>query len=204
MGAVPADHRPLTTRCILGIKAIDLRRGIAVEYNNKLYVVHDFAKVSKGNWRSFMQVKLKDTGTGNIIEQRFRVDDLLEPAFLETKPMEYLYSEQDTHFFMDLADFDQLELKGDVVGDAVQYLKPNTQVQITIYQGKPFSVQLPNTVELTITDCPPSVKGATVSNVGKDATLETGLVINVPDFISQGTLIKVDTRTGEYLGRVND
>ena len=188
----------------MGIKAIDLRRGIAVEYNQKLYVVHDFAKVSKGNWRSFMQVKLKDNGTGNIIEQRFRVDDLLEPAYLETKPMEYLYSDQGTHHFMDLTDFDQLELKGDVVGDAVQYLKPNTQVQITIYQGKPFSVQLPNTVELTITDCPPSVKGATVSNVGKDATLETGLVINVPDFITQGTLIRVDTRTGEYLGRVND
>jgi elongation factor P len=188
----------------MAIRAIDLRRGIAVEYNNKLYVVHDFAKVSKGNWRSFMQVKLKDTQTGSIIEQRFRVDDQLEQAFLDTKPMEYLYSETDRHYFMNLEDFDQMELTGDVVGEAVQYLKPNTQVQLTMYQGKPFSIQLPNTVELTIVDCPPSVKGATVSNVGKDATLETGLVINVPDFITQGTLIKVDTRTGEYLGRVND
>lgn len=188
----------------MAIKAIDLRRGMAVEYNNKLYVVHDFMKVSKGNWRSFMQVKLKDTGTGSIIEQRFRVDDTLEQAFLETKPMEYLYSEGQKHFFMNLEDYDQLELSGDVVGEAVQYLKPNTQVQITMYQGKPFSVELPNTVELQITDCPPQVKGATVSNVGKDATLETGLVINVPDFITQGTVVKVDTRTGEYLGRVND
>ena len=187
----------------MAIKAIDLRRGMAVEYNSKLYVVHDFMKVSKGNWRSFMQVKLKDTGTGAIIEQRFRVDEPLEQAFLDQKDYEYLYSEADTHHFMKLDDYDQIELTGDVVGDAVQYLKPNTQVQITMYQGRPFSVQLPNTVELSITDCPPSVKGATVSNVGKTATLETGLQINVPDFIEQGTVIKVDTRTGEYLGRVN-
>jgi elongation factor P len=188
----------------MGIKAIDLRRGVAVEWNNKLYTVHDFAKVSKGNWRSFMQVKLRDTGTGSIIEQRFRVDDELQQAFLDQKPMEYLYSEQGKHHFMDLNDYDQIELSGDVVGEAVQYLKPNTQVQITMYQGKPFSVELPNTVELQIVDCPPSIKGATVSNVGKDAKLETGLVINVPDFIEQGTVVKVDTRTGEYLGRVND
>ncbi|MGC8540657.1 MAG: elongation factor P [Phycisphaerae bacterium] len=188
----------------MSIKAIDLRRGVAVEYNNKLYVVHDFAKVSKGNWRSFMQVKLKDTQTGSIIEQRFRVDDTLEQAFLDQKPMEYLYSDTTTHYFMDLTDFEQLELSGDVVGEAVKYLKPNTQVQITMYQGKPFSVELPNTVELEITDCPPSIKGATVSNVGKDATLETGMILNVPDFISQGTVVRVDTRTGEYLGRVND
>jgi elongation factor P len=188
----------------MAIKAIDLRRGTAVEYNNKLYVVHDFAKVSKGNWRSFMQVKLKDTQTGSIIEQRFRVDDTLEPAFLDQKPMEYLYSDTTTHYFMDMNDYEQLELSGDVVGEAVQYLQPNTQVQITMYQGKPFSVQLPNTVELQIVECPPSIKGATVSNVGKDAKLETGLVINVPDFIEQGTKVKVDTRTGEYLGRVND
>jgi elongation factor P len=188
----------------MSIKAIDLRRGVAVEYNNKLYVVHDFAKVSKGNWRSFMQVKLKDTQTGSIIEQRFRVDDTLEQAFLDQKPMEYLYSDATTHYFMDLNDFEQLELSGDVVGEAVKYLKPNTQVQITMYQGKPFSVELPNTVELEITDCPPSIKGATVSNVGKDATLETGMIINVPDFIAQGTVVRVDTRTGEYLGRVND
>ena len=188
----------------MGIKAIDLRRGIAVEYNNKLYVVHDFAKVSKGNWRSFMQVKLKDTQTGSIIEQRFRVDDNLEQAFLEQKAVEYLYSEGSTHHFMDMTDYEQLELSGDVVGDAVKYLKPNTQVQITMYQGKPFSVELPNTVELEVKDCPPSIKGATVSNVGKDATLETGLVINLPDFITKGTIVRVDTRTGEYLGRVND
>ena len=188
----------------MGIRAIDLRRGIAVEYNNKLYVVHDFAKVSKGNWRSFMQVKLKDTATGNVVEQRFRVDDLLEQAFLETKPMEYLYSDNGTHHFMNTEDYDQIELNSEVVGEAVGYLKPNTPVQVTMYQGKPFSIELPNTVELKITDCPPSVKGATVSNVGKDATLETGLVINVPDFITQGTVVKVDTRTGEYLGRAND
>lgn len=188
----------------MAIRAIDLRRGIAVEYNNKLYVVHDFAKVSKGNWRSFMQVKLKDVQTGSIIEQRFRVDDTLEQAFMETKPMEYLYSDGNTHYFMDQQTFDQLELYDDVVGDSKFYLKPNTPVQVTLYQGKPFSVELPNTVELEIIDCPPSVKGATVSNVGKDAKLETGLVINVPDFISQGTVVKVDTRTGEYLGRVND
>ncbi len=105
---------------------------------------------------------------------------------------------------MNLEDYDQIELSGEVVGEAVKYLKPNTQVQITMYQGKPFSVELPNTVELTITECPPSIKGATVSNVGKDATMETGLIVNVPDFIEQGTIIKVDTRSGEYLGRVND
>lgn len=187
----------------MGIRAIDLRRGIAVEWSGKLYVVHDFAKVSKGNWRSFMQVKLKDVQTGNIFEQRFRVDDLLEQAFMETKPMEYLYSETGTHYFMDQQTYDQLELGDDVVGDSKLYLKPNTPVQITMYQGKPFSIELPNTVELEIVDCPPSVKGATVSNVGKDAKLETGLILNVPDFISQGTVIKVDTRTGEYLGRAN-
>ncbi|MEI7767810.1 MAG: elongation factor P [Phycisphaerae bacterium] len=187
----------------MAIKAIDLRRGIAVEYNNKLYVVHDFMKVSKGNWRSFMQVKLKDTQTGSIIEQRFRVDDQLEQAFLDTREYEYLYSETKTHYFMDLIDFEQLELGDDVVGESILYLKPNTKVQITMYQGKPFSVELPNTVELEIKDCPPNVKGGTATNVGKEATMETGLKINVPDFLNIGTLIKIDTRTGEYLGRVN-
>jgi elongation factor P len=151
-----------------------------------------------------MQVKLKDVQTGSIIEQRFRVDDQLEQAFMETKPMEYLYSDAATHYFMDQATYDQLELGDDVVGDGKFYLKPNTAVQITMYQGKPFSVELPNTVELKIVDCPPSMKGATVSNVGKDAKLETGLTINVPDFITQGTVVRVDTRTGEYLGRAND
>jgi len=95
----------------MGIKAIDLRRGIAVEWNNKLYTVHDFAKVSKGNWRSFMQVKLRDTATGSIIEQRFRVDDELEQAFLDQKAMEYLYSEGDKHHFMNLEDFDQILIR---------------------------------------------------------------------------------------------
>jgi len=188
----------------MAIQAIDLRRGIAVEYNGKLYVVHDFAKVSKGNWRSFMQVKLKDAMSGRIIEQRFRVDELLEPAFMEQKQMEYLYSDGTTHHFMDSTTFDQMELGDDVVGEAKNYLKPNTPVTITMYQGKPFSIGLPNTIDLEIVDCPPSMKGATVSNVGKDAKLETGLVVNVPDFITQGTVVRVDTRTGEYLGRATD
>ena len=186
------------------IKAIDLRRGMAVIWKDQIWTVHDIQKVSKGNWRSFMQIKFKNLMTGQIIDDRFRVDEQLEQPFLDKKPMEYLYSSgPQQHVLMDNATFEQITVGEDVISDeSIKYLKPNEQVTVMLNSGKVISVELPNTVDLEVTDTPPGIKGATATNQYKEATLETGLRVQVPPFIEVGDVVRVDTRSGEYTERV--
>jgi len=183
-------------------KAVELRRGQAVNYENDAYLIIETEHVAKGNKRSYMQVKMRNLKTGQLIERRFRVNDELESAFLEKKEMEYLYSDGSGHVLMDLQSYDQTTISNEMMGDGAQYLKPNTAVEAVIIDGEVVGIELPHSVELKVSETPPAIKGATATNQNKDATLETGLRVKVPPFVEEGELVRVDTRSGQYIERV--
>lgn len=183
------------------IKASELARGKVVVYEGKMYTVKDLTHVSKGNWRSYMQVKLKDFKTGQIIDQRFNMDDRIETAFVQTKEYEYLYRDGAEFVLADTETYDQIPVDEEMFGDSFKFLKENMRVTCAIVDGKIVSLELPNTVELKVIDTPPVVKGATATNQPKDAELEGGARVRVPAFIQVGEVVRVDTRTGEYIER---
>ncbi len=183
------------------IKASEIRKGQVIQWENALYTVSDIQRVSKGNWRSYLQAKLKLIKTGQVIDVRFAVDDRIETPFVDTKPYEFLYRDGDGYVLMEQMTFEQMTVPGDVMGDANLYLKGNEIVTCSMIDGKVVSIELPNTVELKVVDTPPAIKGATATNQMKDATLETGLRVRVPPFIANGEMVRVDTRSGEYLER---
>ncbi|MDX2199072.1 MAG: elongation factor P [Phycisphaerae bacterium] len=183
------------------IKASELRKGRVVMHEGQLYNVADITRVSKGNWRSYLQAKLKSLKSGQLLDVRYAVDDRVETPFVEGKEYEYLYREGDEYVLMDKQTYDQVHVSSDVMGDAHYYLKGNEAIQAQIIDGAIVGVELPNVVELKVVDTPPVVKGATATNQTKDADLETGLRVKVPPFIDIGEMLRVDTRTGEYLER---
>lgn len=183
------------------IKAVDMRKGMAVIHEGEIHTVHECQHVAKGNKRSYMQASLKSLLSGSILNIRFRVDDTLEQPFIEKKEYEFLYQQGDQLVLMDTTTYDQINVEKDLFGDQIGYLKPNQRVSAEIHEGRIISVALPNVVELEVTDTPPVVKGATATNQNKDATLETGIVVKVPPFIAIGETLRIDTRSGEYLER---
>jgi elongation factor P len=166
-----------------------------------LYQCLDRDLNTPGNWRAILQLKLKNLKTGSITMNRVRPQDKVEVAFLEKKPMQYLYKEGDDHIFMDMETYEQFPLAKDLIEDQIGYLKENETILVTAYEGKPLGVELPATVELKVIETEPAVKGATAAAQYKPATLETGIKVTVPPFIAIGEVIQVDTRTGEYLAR---
>jgi len=183
------------------IKAVDLRKGRTILHDGQLVVVHEVQHVAKGNKRSHMQAKLKNLKSGIMSDVRFSVDDKVEIPFVESKEYEYLYREGENYIVMDMESFDQVSVNPVIVGDASQWLTPNVRVSCQMYSGQMISFELPHVVELTVTDTPPVVKGATATNQSKEAILETGAKLRVPPFVETGTRIRVDTRTGEYIER---
>jgi elongation factor P len=183
------------------IKAIDLRRGMAVNFKDGIWVCVDNQKVAKGNWRSYQVIQLKNLKTGQLIEDRFRVEEPFEQAILDRKEMEYLYSDSTSHVVMDGDSYEQVHLPVELIGDQKVYLVPNITLQVAFVDGKPVTVELPNTVELTVVQAPPQVKSATATSQMKDALCEGGARIKVPPFIEIGGKVKVDTRTGQYISR---
>lgn len=183
------------------LKAVDLRKGKTIIYEGEPFVVHEAKHVAKGNKRSYMQTKIKNLKSGTMSEVRFRVDDTVEVPFVESKEYEYLYREGDNLIVMDTETFDQIPVDVNLLGDAKDFLTPNIKVSCQIFDGLMISFELPHVVELTVTDAPPVVKGATATNQNKEAILETGATIRVPPFIDTGEKIRVDTRTGEYIER---
>jgi elongation factor P len=183
------------------IKAMELRKGKLVSHEGTLYTVHSAQHVAKGNKRSYIQAKLKAVKTGNLQDVRFSVDDRLETPYIESKPYEYLYRDGEDFVLMDPQSFDQVHVSAGVMEGAEHFLKGNELVQLAVVDGEVVTAELPNTVELDVTDTTPAIKGATATNQNKDATLETGLRIKVPPFIENGERVRVDTRTGEYLER---
>jgi elongation factor P len=166
------------------------------------YVVVDFAHHTPGNLRAMVQTKLRNMNSGSLIDKRLRSVDQIEVPYVETKEYEYLYSAGDEHVFMDSETYDQLNFSPDIIGTAMQYLLPNSKVMVKYINDKPVSIEIPDSVDLAVTDTPPELKGATATNQYKEATLETGLKVQVPPFIKPGERIRIDTRTSEYIERV--
>ena len=183
------------------IKAVELRKGRTILFEGNAAVVHEAKHVAKGNKRSYMQTKIKNLKTGSLTEVRFRVDEMLEIPFIESKDYEYLYREGDSYIIMDLETFDQIPIDADLLGDVGIWLKPNEKISGQLLDGQMISVELPHIVTLEVSDTPPAIKGATATNQLKEAILETGAKVRVPPFIGPGMRINVDTRTGSYVER---
>jgi elongation factor P len=179
-----------------------VRKGmVLVGDDGQLYAVLDRDLNTPGNWRAILQLKLRNLKTGSITLNRVRPEDRVEQAYLDKRPMQYLYKDGNSYVFMDKENYDQVTLSAELVGDLILYLKENDDCQVTFYDGKALSIEPPATVELKVIETEPSVKGATAAAQSKPATLETGLKIAVPPFIGTGEIIQIDTRTGEYIRR---
>lgn len=184
------------------IPATHLRPGMLITYEGELHRVTNVVHVTPGNWRGMVQTKLRNLRSGTQKENRFRSEDKVDRITLEQHEMEFLYQADDQYHFMNTGTYEQVALTSDTLGDAVHYLVPNLRVQVEFFEGTtPVAVAVPKTVDLRITDTAPGLKGATVTNVLKPATTETGLVVPVPPFLDIGDVIRVDTESGEYLSR---
>jgi elongation factor P len=183
------------------MQANDLRKGMIVIWNGDLCKVLEFHHHTPGNLRAMVQAKLRNLRTGNQFEHRFRSQDEVEQAWIDQHEMEYMYSDGHAHHFMNTENFEQIALDREVLRDAVSYLTSNARIMIEFHESTPMGVELPKTVDLRVTDTAPGLKSATVTNVLKPATTETGLVVPVPNFINTGDVIRVDTETGAYLSR---
>lgn len=183
------------------INATDIRNGMMIKHEGELYIVTEFQHHTPGNLRAMVQAKLKSLKQGNVIQKRFRASDKIEKVFMDYRTMEYLYHDGQNYCMMDTETFEQVFLPGDVLDDYAPYMPLNSTVKVGFYEGRPVSVELPTTVALKVVETTPSTKGDTVTNVFKPAKLETDLEVKVPLFINEGDVVKVDTRTGEFLSR---
>jgi elongation factor P len=183
------------------LKATEIRRGMVITMEGVNFVVVDFAHHTPGNLRAMVQTKLRNMNTGSLIEKRLRSVDQIEVPYVEAKEYEYLYSSGDEHVFMDTESYDQLSFSPEIIGTAMDYLLPNSRVMVKYINDKPVSIEIPDFVELAVSDTPPTLAGATATNQYKEATLETGLKVTVPPFVKPGERIRIDTRSGEYLER---
>ena len=183
------------------ISAGEFRKGITVEIDDGVWVIVDFQHVKPGKRAAFVRTKIKNVVTGNVLERTFNPTERMPRAHVESKDMQYLYADGDLYYFMDNETYEQLPLSKDLVEDALKFIKENMDVQVKFFKGSAFSVEPPNFVELEVTQTDPGFKGDTATAGTKPATLETGAVVQVPMFIDQGEIIRVDTRTGEYMSR---
>ncbi|GAB4382632.1 MAG: elongation factor P [Phycisphaerales bacterium] len=184
------------------MKANDLRTGVAVSLDGRLFVVTKTDHVKPGKGPAYIQAKLRDVTGAGTIERRFNSSDSVDVVTLDKRTMEYLYSDADGATFMDQDTFEQVILTPDVLQDALLYLAPNAVATVLFHEDKPILMELPAAVEVTVVDTPPGIKGATVTNQLKEATCDTGLKTKVPAFIEPGEKIKVSTEDGSYLSRV--
>lgn len=184
------------------ISAGDFKKGITFEMDGQVYQVLDFQHVKPGKGAAFVRTKYKNIVTGATQERAFNPSDKFPRAHIETKEMQYLYDDGDLYYFMDSETYEQVPLGKDMVEDAILYLRPNDTATIKFFKGNAFSVDPPNFVELEVVDTEPGFKGDTAQNTTKPATLETGAVVHVPLFVEAGDVVRVDTRTGEYMSRV--
>jgi len=185
----------------MAIPATQMRPGMIIKHNKDLHSVFTVEHRTPGNLRAFIQAKLRNLRTGAMFEHRFRSADPIDRVVVDEIPMEYLYQDGDNYYFMNTETFDQIHLNREVLGDSVEYLIPNLQIEVSFYDGKAVGIELPQTVELTVVETEPGLKSATASSVTKPAKLETGLVVQVPPFINEGEKIRVDTAEGAYLSR---
>lgn len=184
------------------VLAGDFRNGVTIEYEGNVYQIIEFQHVKPGKGAAFVRTKLKNVINGGVVEKSFRPSEKVENAHIDRKDMQYLYADDDFYHFMDVETYDQIDLTKDFVGDTLRFVKENEMCKVCSYKGNVFAVEPPLFVELEITETEPGVKGDTATGASKPATVETGAVVYVPLFVNQGDIIKIDTRTGEYLSRV--
>jgi elongation factor P len=185
----------------VAISATEMKNGQAILVDGEIHIVVGRQHTKPGKGGTFIQAKLKKLSTGQVLDRRFRSADKVETAFLEKKEMQYSYTAEGKHFFLDPETFDQVPIDANLIGDAIGYLKSGTPCQVMYHEGKAVTVDLPNTVDLEVKETSPVIKGATATNQYKPATLETGVKVSVPPFIERGETIRIDTRTGEYVER---
>ncbi len=185
----------------MAIPATQMRPGMIIKHNNELHAVFSVEHRTPGNLRAFIQAKLRNLRTGAMFEHRFRSPDPIERVIVDDVSMDFLYSDGDDYYFMNTENYEQTHLKRDTLGDSVEYLIPNLQIKVSFFDGVAVGIELPQTVEMTVVQTEPGLKSATASSVTKPATLETGLVVQVPPFINEGEKIRVDTAEGAYLSR---
>jgi len=183
------------------ISSTQLRPGMIIKFNNDLFTVFSMTHRTPGNLRGFVQARMRNLRSGTMIEHRFSSEDKVEKAQLDEHEMEYLYDDGEYYYFMNTENYEQMHLMKDLLGDATQYLIPQLKVKVEFYEGKPLGVELPASVDLLVVETEPGLKGATVSNVTKPAKTETGLVVQVPAFITEGEKIRVSTAEGTYQER---
>jgi elongation factor P len=183
------------------IQATRLKKGNLIKMGEDLFRILDLQHVTPGNLRGFVRVKMRNIRNGTLADNRFRSEDVVERATLDEREMQYLYQDGDDYCFMDTTTFDQIHMSSEALGDSVHYLKGEMTIAVEFYGTEPVGIELPQTVDLKVVDTAPGIKGATASNQIKPATLETGLVVNVPPFVNSGDMIRVNTETGEYLSR---
>lgn len=184
------------------ISTNEFHTGLTIEVGGDVYTVVEFQHVKPGKGAAFVRSKLRNLRSGAVVEKTFRAGEKVARARIDYCKMQYIYNDGESYYFMDNETYDQLSLQQDQLGDAVQYLKDNMNLEVMLYQGEVIGVELPNFVELKVTETEPGVKGDTASGATKLATLESGMIVQVPLFINKGDVLKIDTRTGEYLERV--
>ncbi|HWC10110.1 MAG TPA: elongation factor P [Acidimicrobiales bacterium] len=195
---VPAQY----ARAAMNVSTNDLKNGMALDLPDGLFTVVEFQHVKPGKGGAFVRTKLKNVRTGAVLDRTYRADEKLEQAIIDKREMQYLYREGDHHVFMDTSTYDQLHVDVPALGNADTFLKEGDSAVLQMYGADVVGIDLPASVELTVTETEPGLQGDRVSGARKAATLETGLVVSVPLFVNSGDRIKVDTRSGEYLTRV--
>ncbi len=183
------------------ISTNDLRNGITIQIDGDIFVVLDSQHVKPGKGAAFVKAKIKNLRTGAIFEKTFNAGVKVETAHIDKKPMQYLYSMNDTYYFMNMETYEQIEISKDQIGDSANYLKENGEVSITSFEGEILGIDLPDKIDLVVTHTEPAVKGNTTNNALKDATVETGLLVRVPLFIEEGETITISTSDGKYVSR---
>ncbi|MEE8130733.1 MAG: elongation factor P [Vicinamibacterales bacterium] len=184
------------------VPATRLRKGMLIKRNADLFRILDLNHMTPGNKRGFVQCRLRNVRSGTLIDHKFRSEDSVERATLDSRRMQFLYADGDAYHFMDTETFEQIRLTRDTLGDAVQYLLPDSVITVELFEEAPVGISLPLTVDLAVVETAPAIKGATASAQLKPAQLETGLVVQVPPFVANGDRIRVNTETGEYQARV--
>ncbi|MCE9636882.1 MAG: elongation factor P [Planctomycetes bacterium] len=184
--------------------ATEMKKGMVIQHEGDLWRCLETQHVTPGNWRGMVQATLRNLRTGSKHEMRFRSTDKIEPAFIEIAQMQYSYKDRGFFVFMNTETFEETSVEAELLGEGVQFLTEGLVVNVQLHDGKPVGLDLPASVTLTVKETTPGVRGDTVNNTRKDAVLETGLAVKIPLFIGEGEKVRVDTRTGEFMERVNE
>jgi elongation factor P len=183
------------------MNANDLRPGMVIKHNGELFSIHKAEHRTPGNLRAFVQARMRNLRSGALIDHRFRSEDTVEKANLDEVEMQYLYSDGDSFHFMNTKNYEQIGLHKSIIEDRASFLVPDVVIKVQLFEGRPVDIELPATVDLKVVETEPGIKGASATNVTKAAKLETGLTVQVPPFIGEGEVIRVDTSDGKYLER---